>query len=73
MNRENNIKLQTSPKYFLFLTIGSFLMVVISFSGIFFQYEDISGRLITGFAWSIVTFGWLGQYFRTSKATDKKM
>ena len=34
------MKLQTSSKYFLFLTIGSFLMAVISFSGILLQYKD---------------------------------
>lgn len=57
------VKWTNSPKYFALLAAVSFLMAVISFSGIFFMKEDLTGRLITGSAWSLVVFGWLGQFF----------
>lgn len=59
------MKMPKSPAYFAFLAIGSFLMAVISFTGIFFLKDDLIGRLIVGSAWSIVTFGWMGQFFNS--------
>ena len=61
------MKFQTSPRYYAFLAVGSFLMTVLTFSGIFFLKEDVVGRLIIGLAWSLVTLGWLGQFFHASK------
>ena len=65
------MRLQTSPKYNAFLAIGSFLMAALTFSGLFFLKEDIVGRLITGSAWSLVTLGWLGQYFYAYQKSKK--
>ena len=59
------VKLTKSPQYYAVLAAISYLMMVISFSGIFFLKEDIIGRLITGTAWSVVAFGWLRHYFYT--------
>ena len=62
-NKERNMKLQNSPKYLAFLAVGSFLMAIISYSGLLFLKADLVGRLITGSAWSIVSFGWLVNFF----------
>lgn len=61
------MKLQTSSTSYAFLTVGSLLMTVLTFSGIFFLKEDVVGRLIVGLSWSLVTLGWLGQLFHASK------
>ena len=53
-----------SSGYYAFLTLATFLMAIISFSGIFFFKEDITGRLISGSAWSLVTLGWLSKFFK---------
>ncbi len=63
IHKEKNMKSPNSPAYFAFLAAGSFLMAVISFSGIFSSKADLIGRLITGSLWSLVSFGWLGQFF----------
>ncbi|NIR47353.1 hypothetical protein GWO43_02610 [candidate division KSB1 bacterium] len=55
-----------SPKYFASLAFGSCLLAIISFTGLVTK-ADLVGRLIMGVAWSIVTFGWLGQYFQSKQ------
>ena len=64
------MKLHTSPKYYAFLAVGSFLITVLTFSGILFLKEDAVGRLITGLVWSLVTLGWLGHYFHACKKNN---
>lgn len=59
------MKSSNSPTYFAFLALGTFIMAVISFTGIFFSKTDLISRLITGSLWSLVTFGWLGQFFNS--------
>jgi len=53
-----------SSRYYAFLTVATFLMALVSFSGLFFFKEDVTGRLISGSAWSLVTLGWLGQFLK---------
>ncbi|UCF64763.1 MAG: hypothetical protein JSW33_02705 [bacterium] len=58
------VKWSNSPAYYAGLSAATFLMAAISFSGVFFFKEDLIGRLISGSAWSLVMFGWLGQYYQ---------
>ena len=44
-------------------------MVVLSFTGIFMKAE-ITGRLIMGFAWSVVFIGWIMQLINARKRID---
>jgi hypothetical protein len=64
-------KWSNSPGYYAVLTAGTFLMAVISFSGLFFFKEDIIGRIISGSAWSLVTIGWLGQFYQAKMKQEK--
>jgi len=64
-------KWSNSPGYYAVLTTGTFLMAVISFSGLFFFKEDLIGRLISGSAWSLVTIGWLGQFYQAKRKQEK--
>jgi len=59
-------KWQNSTRYFAFLATGSFLMAVITFWGVFLE-ADLTGRIIVGIVWTLVSLGWLGQYFRAKK------
>ena len=50
------------PEYYLIAVIVSFVIAVISFSGVILK-NDLVGRLIFGFVWVIIGIGWLGHYF----------
>lgn len=63
------MKSTSSPRYYAFLAIVSFCMVVLSFTGIFMKAE-ITGRLIMGFAWSVVFIGWIMQLINARKRID---
>lgn len=71
-DRGNTMKNTHSLKYYAWLAGGSFLMVVIHFSGLFLNLKDLTGRIISGAAWSIVTLGWASQFFKARKTTKKQ-
>ena len=53
--------LKHSKFYFPFLIIVSLILAIIFYSGIVLK-EDITGRIIIGTVWLIVSAGWLGQF-----------
>jgi hypothetical protein len=59
--------MQKSSKYYAFLSIGSLLISAISFSGIFYLKVDLTGRILVGLLWGLVSIGWIGQYFQIKK------
>ena len=63
MNQSKN-----STLYFLILSISALSIALIFISGIVLK-TDLTGRIIIGSIWLIVSIGWLGKYFHTRKQT----
>ncbi len=59
-------KWNVKPKHYMIVTIVSFVIAAISFSGVILK-NDAVGRLIFGFVWLLVGIGWFGQYFHSTK------
>jgi hypothetical protein len=51
-----------SKFYYPFLIIVSLILAMIFYSGIVLK-EDLTGRIIIGSVWIVVSAGWLRQYF----------
>jgi uncharacterized membrane protein YczE len=50
-----------SKFYHLFLIITSLVLAILFYSGIVLK-DDLTGRIIIGTVWFVVSIGWLGQY-----------
>jgi len=55
-----------SKYYYPFLIILSLILAIIFYSGIVLK-EDMTGRIIIGTIWLIVSLGWLSRYVTKKK------
>ena len=61
-----------SRYYHPFLSIVSLIVATMFYSGIVLA-EDITGRLIIGSVWLLVSAGWFGQYLHKLKLEQTKI
>ena len=59
-------KWNKSEYYFPFLTIVSLILAIIFYSGMVIN-NDLTGRILIGSIWLIVSIGWLSKFMNMKK------
>lgn len=58
-----------SKYYYPFLIIGSLVIAIIVYSGVVMK-GDMTGRILIGSVWLLVSIGWIGRYLHTKRSKN---